>query len=705
MLQDGIRTERSYCRICAANCGILVDLKGEQVLRVRGDRNHPLSRGYTCPKGRALPQLHYHPQRLERPLIRVDGVLQPTTWDHCLDDLGARLRKIIDSHGPSSVGFYFGSGNGFDSAAYHVSQALYTAIGTRARFTPMTIDAAAKTLVETLMVGVPGLHTHPDYDHVNLLIYIGINPMVSHGHIVGMPNPVLTIRQVAERGEVWVIDPVQTETARWATHHIAPRPGTDYAILAYLVREMLRKGANQEVMTHRSAGVQALRTAVESFTREHAAQISGVPPPQLSALVASIRKAGRIAIDSGTGATMPATGNLTQWFLWALMILTDSMNRRGGVWFHPGFLKQHENAPLPVVTEPFTPGPKSRPDLQSFVGDWPCAALPDEINSGNIQAFVNLGGAMVRSFPDVQALRPALQRLEVFANLDIIENDTTALATHVLPAKDSLERPDIMVWDTICPRVSMQYSPAVVPAAGERRSGWWILAELMRRMGHAPPSGLPVDDKVTGADDAMVKALMAQARCSYDEIVSRRYIELEQDLPAPWMENHVARIGGWRLAPPELLRQLAATNPPSETVANTGTLSLVPRRQRRHLNAYLLFLGDTPDVLLHPSDAAWAGVANGEPVIVRSARGELVGTARLNQNLRPGVVSVPHGFVDANVNQLTTTKADPLTGMARYSGIQVTVHPARLERNSINRGGGDPILGQPDLSEEGDDLR
>ncbi|MBV8965422.1 MAG: hypothetical protein JO191_04515 [Mycobacteriaceae bacterium] len=76
-----MRTVRSFCRVCTAVCGILVELDGDTVVRVRGDRDHPFSQGYTCPKGRALPQLHHHPQRLDRPLIRVDGHLQPATWD------------------------------------------------------------------------------------------------------------------------------------------------------------------------------------------------------------------------------------------------------------------------------------------------------------------------------------------------------------------------------------------------------------------------------------------------------------------------------------------------------------------------------------------------------------------------------------------------------------------------------------------------
>src|SRR5439155_2652671 len=134
-----VRTVRSFCRICTSVCGILVDVDGDEVVRVRGDQEHPLSHGYTCAKGRALPQMHHHPDRLERPMMRVDGELQPTTWHECLDDLASRVRDIIERHGPSAVGVFFGSGNGMDAAGYRMSQALHAAIGTPAKFSPLTI--------------------------------------------------------------------------------------------------------------------------------------------------------------------------------------------------------------------------------------------------------------------------------------------------------------------------------------------------------------------------------------------------------------------------------------------------------------------------------------------------------------------------------------------------------------------------------------
>ena len=144
-------TVRSFCRVCTSVCGILVDIDGDRVVAVHGDGDHPFSHGYTCPKGRALPQIHHHPDRLERPQMRVDGTLQDTTWEACLDDLGTRLRDTIERDGPESIGINFGTGVGMDAVGYRIAQSLHAAIGTPAKFSPLTIDGTAKVLMAELM--------------------------------------------------------------------------------------------------------------------------------------------------------------------------------------------------------------------------------------------------------------------------------------------------------------------------------------------------------------------------------------------------------------------------------------------------------------------------------------------------------------------------------------------------------------------------
>lgn len=319
-----VETKHTYCRICMVMCGLVVDVAGDQIVKVRGDRDHPLTRGYTCPKGRATGQVHHLPGAITRPLMRKNGELAPVSWDEALDDIAAKLRTIIDTHGPNAVGIYFGSGLGLDSSGYAMEEALYHALGTPPKFTPLTNDGTSKVMMAGAMGGFYGLNPKTDYDNVEMLIYVGTNPMVSHAHNTGMFNPPFWIRSAAKRGEVWTIDPVFTETAKYSTRHIAAYPGKDYAILAWLTREIIDGGPFQPKQPIN--GLEELRAALAGYDRAKAAEIAGVTEQELEDLLAAIRRKGRVAVETGTGITMSAGCNMTQWFAWLIMILTGSMN-------------------------------------------------------------------------------------------------------------------------------------------------------------------------------------------------------------------------------------------------------------------------------------------------------------------------------------------------------------------------------------------
>lgn len=167
----------------------------------------------------------------------------------------------------------------------------------------------------------------------------------------------------------------------------------------------------------------------------------------------------------------------------------------------------------------------------------------------------------------------------MFATTEIINNETTELATHVLPTKDPLERPDITIHDILSSHVSVQYSPAVVEPVGERRSMWWVFAELGRRLGYELGN---LGDPDTSTDDDVLAVLLAGARTGFDEVAAVGWAEAPRELPAAWVDEHVARMGGWRLAPPLLVDQLAGLKPPAPLV-------LVPRRQRRSSTGSWIF--------------------------------------------------------------------------------------------------------------------
>ena len=170
-------------------------------MRVDGDREHPLSEGYTCPKGRALGALHHHPKRLDGPLLRRNGRLVPVSWDELLDDLAARIGDAVGGRGPSAVGAYFGTGATFDANLYWAGGAFLKKLGSPAKFTSGTVDAPSYPVVRRLMSGVGWLFHGIDFERATLTLLLGTNPVVSHtSHMQSYPNPTSRLRALAARG-------------------------------------------------------------------------------------------------------------------------------------------------------------------------------------------------------------------------------------------------------------------------------------------------------------------------------------------------------------------------------------------------------------------------------------------------------------------------------------------------------------------------
>jgi anaerobic selenocysteine-containing dehydrogenase len=680
-LEEGDRVElkRTYCKVCSTNCGLVAEVANDtKILKVRGDRDHPVTKGYSCPKGRATGQIHHLDQPITHPMMRKDGALVEVSWDEALNDIAGKLRKVIDTHGPHAVGMYFGSGLGLDSAAYAMEEALWQALDCGPKFTPLTNDTTAKVMMAGAMGKFYGLNPKTDYDECQMVIYVGTNPMVSHAHNTGMYQPGMFLKAINKRGgEIWVIDPVRTETVDYAKGHIAAFPGKDYAVLAWLVREIIAAGPLDPRQPVNN--LDRLSDLLADYDRATASAISGVPEAQMQELLDAIRRRKIVCIETGTGTGMSPGCNLTNWFCWLIMVLTGSMNVKGGLWFHPGVTFPIDTfvEDLPLLETAFTRGSHVRPDVKGICGDWPCAVLAQEIEQGYMHAFFNFGGHLFRSFPDVNALRAALPKLDLLVSTEITHNELSAFATHILPTKSTVERDEFHRWDMLNWNISLQYAPALVKPMGERRSAWWVISQIMRRADLPVPNHVPTAHSDAN-DDFMKSVLMTHARCTWEELKEKRYVEYPRELPATWVDRFFERAGGWELVPAELAEQWLRFRVDDE--ANLGKprpLVYTSRRQRRKFNGQVSFLGEIADCLIHPDTAAEHGISDGQKIRVHNKSGEITVTAKIDPGTLPGVCSIPHGHRDANINNLTSTfDMDPLGGMAHYSAVPVEIEPA-----------------------------
>ena len=653
---EAIVEHRTFCRICPVLCGLVVQTQGEQVLQVRGDQDHPVTHGYTCPKGRALPEFHHHPQRLDRPMVRGRDV----SWDEMLEDLGSALARIIDESGPDAIAAYFGTWSWMDALGRARADELLRHIGSKSRYSAITVDATARLTVAELMGGLGALLPSIDADDPGLTVLIGTNPVVSHGHAGALVDPVVTLRRIAAGPGLWVVDPRRTETSRLATRHLAPRPGSDPALLAFTVRSLLELGADDGYLARHASEVDGLRAAVEPWTLDRATARTGLTSDELTEFVDAIRAAGTVAVVTGTGCTMAAEANVTEWLAWAVQVVTGSFEQPGGAWFNPGaFARSDRLEHTPLDGTPL-PGPPSRPDLPSRFGERPCAALADEIEQGNVRALLVFGGNPITSLPDTTRLDAAFAQLDVLAVADVIAADTVLRATHVLPVAGQLEREDV-TWftDRFPPVINAQRTDAVVPPGADRRTLVDVLQDLGERL------GLPRDPDPMAR---YVERIPALATAGVDVADPRRV--------KGWVHERVLPDGRWRVAPPPLVAQLREWDG-----LEARSLVAIPRRTMRRMNSALRDVGrgaEDHDLWVNPLDAAAAGVADGDRVDVTSSTGTISGRARVTDDVVAGAVSIPHGLVDQNVSVLTSSgvgTTDALTGMVVQSGITITIRP------------------------------
>ncbi len=269
-------TKVTYCRICEAACGLVAELEAEQITALRPDPHHVVSKGFACAKGTRFLEVHRGPGRVNHPLRRQGGELKRTTWRAANADIGSRLRRIIDEHGPHAVAVYIGNPAAFSYTLPVYGMAFVQALGTRNYFSAGSLDCNNKFFVAKKMLGSAGTQPVPDLDRARFALLVGTNPSVSQSSFVNAPRMVERLTAIQERGgRVMVVDPRRTETARMVGEHVPIRPDTDAAFLLGLLHVILREKLHvQHVVDARAIGFEQLGAAVEPFSPDRVAKLA-----------------------------------------------------------------------------------------------------------------------------------------------------------------------------------------------------------------------------------------------------------------------------------------------------------------------------------------------------------------------------------------------------------------------------------------------
>ncbi|MFF5976316.1 molybdopterin-dependent oxidoreductase [Streptomyces sp. NPDC012769] len=734
-------TAPRICPLCEATCGLTLTVDDGRVTAARGDRDDVFSRGFICPKGAAFPEIDADPDRLTGPLVRENGVLREATWEEAFDRIAARVRPLIEEHGPNAVGVVLGNPNVHTVAGALYPPLLIGALGTRNLFTASTVDQMPKHVSSGLLFGDAFAIPVPDLDRTDHLLMLGANPLESNGSLCTAPDFPGRLKALRRRGgTLTVVDPRRTRTARLADRHLALRPGTDALFLAALVHTLFQEDLTDlGPLAAHVEGVGEVREAVREFSPEAVAADCDLDAEAIRATARELAAAPTAAVYGRMGSSTVAYGTLGNWLVDVLNVLTGNLDRPGGALF-----PLSATAPAPRPAGPgkgfalgrWTSRVSGHPEAK---GELPLAALAEEIDTpgeGRIRAVVTIAANPVLSAPDGRRLDAALGSLDFMVAVDPYLNETTRHAHVVLPPPPPSQSAHFdFAFNGFAVRNQVRHTPAAVPLEPGRMDECEIHARLVLAvsgMHGAPPSA--VDE--LAVDTTLAKAVTQEHSPLYGEdpraVAARltgttgpeRRLDLMLRL-GPYARSHGLTLDALRAAPhgidlgplrprlPGLLKTrsgriellpapIAADLPRLRaalgSLADPGTLRLVGRRHLRSNNSWLhnipaLGGGSNRCTLqVHPEDAARLGLEAGAAARIKGEGGELEAEVEITDTVRPGVVSLPHGWghdrpgtrlgvasgrPGVNVNQLLDgSLLDPLSGTAVLNGFPVHVTPA-----------------------------
>ncbi|MGY1745328.1 molybdopterin-containing oxidoreductase family protein [Blastococcus sp. SYSU D00695] len=702
-----ITTEISYCRICPAVCGTLVDIEDDRVVRVRGDREAPLSGGYTCPKGRAAPELMNGPDRLTETMARgADGVHRPIAVADATADIAARLNAIIEEHGPDAVALFMGTQTLVNTLSAFVVHAWFGQLGSHKLFSTMTIDQSAKWLVPARMGEYQG--GLQSLDEADVWLIAGSNPVITSnggdGDVPFVMNPANEFKKAKARGmKLIVIDPRQTETSARADIHLRPRPGTDAVVFAGLLHVILEnRWYDEDFCAEFVDGLEELRAAVAPATPEFVASRCDIAVEDLLEVARVFGTAERGRISTGTGTNFGPHSNVAEHLADTLNIICGRV-RRAGEPAQDGHALFASSPPVARVVPPdrsWETGFRSRVGGHGQIrGELPSSLLPDEIltpGPDRVRALVISGANLVLALADEEKARAALEALDLLVVVDTRMTETARLADYVIAGAMLYERPDhTALMESFMQAPFAHYTPALVPPPGGVVEDWQFYLDLAHRMGMEPElAGQPIPAGTALSSEELLTWLMGGGRVDPDELRAHRHglpVPSAGMVVAPRPEDDTERL---QLVPDDVRAEIAAALEDDSLVLGDGQLLLISRRMKNAMNSLGTkvpsLMGTTYNpALMHPDDLAAHGLVEGAEVEVVSRHGRVRAVVGADPGLRVGTVSLSHmwGTLDkeasvaehgSNVNRLTSLddELQTINRMPRMTALPVRIVPA-----------------------------
>ncbi|MBB6125315.1 molybdopterin-containing oxidoreductase family protein [Sphingobium subterraneum] len=680
-------THKSFCRNCTHSCGVVVTVENGRATTVKPDHDHPVTEGYFCIKARASLELHEGGDGRVTECLKRSGHDDWTRLDtsQALDEIGDRLKAIVEKHGPRSVAVYMGTGGFYNSLAHPLAKALLHEIGSPNFFSSASVDQSARW-VSMMRMGFLA-SGKPNPADVDALMLVGANPLISHW----LPafNPAKRLREWSRKGtRTIVVDPRYTETAKLADLHLPLRPGEDVTLFAGLVRIVLENGWQDRDFCDRYAGrLEQLRTAVEPYTLDYVHRRTQVTPDKLVEAARIFACSGKSLLITGTGIAMAPRSNLA-------MHMADTLNALCGGWRRPGdwvsnpgvLLSRTFSDTVIAPSRPWESGIQCHSAPTGLVqGEMPTGALPDEIltpGENRIRALVVLGGNPLKALGQPEKTMRAFRELDLLVSLDPRMSDTSRLSHYVVPPPLPYERHDLnyvldgIGWST---KPFLQYAePITAPpphVVDESRFFWHVAGRMglqleYRKIGllglyrDAAP-GFPLDMTSPPHPEDLARWWVRDTPVDFDELRASPG-GLLVDVPGQAVAASPDDGVRMDLCPDDIACELAQVH--AEQPDTKGSYRLATRRIRETLNSMYRSTQAAErnfpvnPAFMNPDDMKDEGLQPGDRIVIASRHGSLQGTVREDRDLGRGTISMAQCFGESDLERDPDQRTGSFTG-------------------------------------------
>lgn len=532
----------SACILCSINCGILVELDGGRIARVKGDPAHPASQGYICEKATQLDRYQNGQDRLTSPLRRRgDGTFEAIDWDTAIAEVAQKLAAIRDEHGGDSI-FHYGGGAQGNHLIGAYGRATRAALGSRYTSNALAQEKTGEFWVDGQLFGKARCHTAPDFERCQVGVFVGKNPYQSHGfhrarvHLRALSkDPARTLI---------VIDPRRSETAELADIHLQVRPGGDAWLLGALIAVMLQEElVDSAFVEERTVGFDELTGLLGGVDVADWCGRAGVGEDEVRTVARTLAAAESVSILEDLGIQQAPHSTLNSWLEKLLYLLTGNFGVEGGMNIHSRFASLGGGK---GAARGATPAGN-----RIVAGLVACNDIPDEIlgdHEGRFRAMIVESTNPAHSLADSGRMREALRALDLVVVLDVAMTETAREADYVLPCSSQFEKWEMTFFNLEFPHNVAHLRPPLLPPKEGTLPEAEIHARLVDALGGL--EGLPVEELRAAAKaglDAYGMAFMMAA--AGDPNVLKRapallYATMEDALPEGARETAVV----WALA-------------------------------------------------------------------------------------------------------------------------------------------------------------